>query len=268
MARLRPGEAASHFIHRQNSFDWNAGIHRVDDPVMESGVLLLAGQNKNNLRTEALRLAHFSPRSNAISLRLIAGRNAAGGVRLHRNNGNGLGAQFRPELLLDGGKIRVQIEVEPANRTRRGELHDFRLYEEKTNIIWATGTHFNGQFSAPQTQKARSEERAFENNAGDHLISHTLSRAVPSAQRGLTSVFGMGTGGTLAVWSPANLVGAWRAVFPAARSVARASSPGHKIRHSGATIERNRLAFLQGLLNVSCAASCAELILWSSRTGD
>ena len=42
-------------------------------------------------------------------------------------------------------------------------------------------------------------------NAGDHLISHTLTRAVPSAQRGLTSVFGMGTGVTLAVWSPANL---------------------------------------------------------------
>ena len=42
-------------------------------------------------------------------------------------------------------------------------------------------------------------------NAGDHLISHTLARAVPSAQRVLTSVFGMGTGGTLAVWSPANL---------------------------------------------------------------
>ena len=30
--------------------------------------------------------------------------------------------------------------------------------------------------------------------AGDHLISHTVTRAVPSAQRGLTSVFGMGTG--------------------------------------------------------------------------
>ncbi len=42
-------------------------------------------------------------------------------------------------------------------------------------------------------------------NAGDHLRSHTLTRAVPSAQRGLTSVFGMGTGVTLAVYSPANL---------------------------------------------------------------
>jgi hypothetical protein len=31
--------------------------------------------------------------------------------------------------------------------------------------------------------------------AGNDLLSHTLSRAVPSALRGLTSVFGMGTGG-------------------------------------------------------------------------
>src|SRR5712691_9940111 len=38
--------------------------------------------------------------------------------------------------------------------------------------------------------------------AGDDLLSHTLSRAVQSALRGLTSVFGMGTGGTPAVRSP------------------------------------------------------------------
>src|ERR1700685_4454773 len=38
-------------------------------------------------------------------------------------------------------------------------------------------------------------------NAGNDLRSHTLSRAVPSALRGLTSVFGMGTGGTPAVRS-------------------------------------------------------------------
>src|ERR671924_343224 len=40
--------------------------------------------------------------------------------------------------------------------------------------------------------------------AGNDLLSHTLSRAVQSAQRGLTSVFGMGTGGTPAVRSPTN----------------------------------------------------------------
>ena len=40
--------------------------------------------------------------------------------------------------------------------------------------------------------------------AGNYLLSHTLSRAVTSAQRGLTSVFGMGTGGSPAVRSPTN----------------------------------------------------------------
>ncbi len=49
--------------------------------------------------------------------------------------------------------------------------------------------------------------------AGDHLISHTLTRAVPSAQRGLTSVFGMGTGVTLAVNSPANFRNIALAIF-------------------------------------------------------
>src|SRR4051812_32503050 len=38
--------------------------------------------------------------------------------------------------------------------------------------------------------------------AGNYLLSHTVPRAVQSAQRGLTSVFGMGTGGTPAVRSP------------------------------------------------------------------
>ena len=40
---------------------------------------------------------------------------------------------------------------------------------------------------------------------GDDLLSHTLSRAVQSALRGLTSVFGMGTGISHAVKSPASL---------------------------------------------------------------
>src|SRR5690349_22448962 len=38
--------------------------------------------------------------------------------------------------------------------------------------------------------------------AGNDLLSHTLSRAVQSALRGLTSVFGMGTGVSPAVRSP------------------------------------------------------------------
>src|SRR2546423_14149353 len=39
-------------------------------------------------------------------------------------------------------------------------------------------------------------------NPGNYLISHKVALAVPSALRGLTSVFGMGTGVTLSVRSP------------------------------------------------------------------
>src|SRR5712692_3797740 len=46
-------------------------------------------------------------------------------------------------------------------------------------------------------------------NPGGDLRSHTVTRAVSSALRGLTSVFGMGTGVTPAVWPPGNSRG-WR----------------------------------------------------------
>ena len=51
---------------------------------------------------------------------------------------------------------------------------------------------------------ARVNERALLNNPGDFLLSHTVTRAVPSAPAGLTSVFGMGTGVTLPTESPEN----------------------------------------------------------------
>jgi len=41
---------------------------------------------------------------------------------------------------------------------------------------------------------------------GSDLLSHPPARAVPSAVAGLTSVFGMGTGVTLLLWPPGNLV--------------------------------------------------------------
>jgi hypothetical protein len=44
-----------------------------------------------------------------------------------------------------------------------------------------------------------AQDGLFYFNPGDDLRSHTVTRAVSSARRGLTSVFGMGTGVTLAV---------------------------------------------------------------------
>ena len=39
-------------------------------------------------------------------------------------------------------------------------------------------------------------------NLGNVLLSHTVAHAVPSALKGLTSVFGMGTGISPSPWSP------------------------------------------------------------------
>ena len=57
-----------------------------------------------------------------------------------------------------------------------------------------------GRYTAPPTAyrkplTRRSRARGFlVSKAGDGLLSHPLSGAVPSALRGLTAVFGMGTG--------------------------------------------------------------------------
>ena len=45
--------------------------------------------------------------------------------------------------------------------------------------------------------------------SGDDLLSRAVSSQVPSALRGLTSVFGMGTGGSLLPLSPEIFIRLW-----------------------------------------------------------
>ena len=54
----------------------------------------------------------------------------------------------------------------------------------------------SSQLTAPKRQcpAAHEEQPGIEGMAGDGLLSHHLSVAVPSTLRDLTSVFGMGTG--------------------------------------------------------------------------
>ena len=54
----------------------------------------------------------------------------------------------------------------------------------------------------PQNEKPSGKPEGFVFNSGDVLLSHTLARAVPSGLKGLTSVFGMGTGVTPSLQSP------------------------------------------------------------------
>src|SRR5271165_2447059 len=65
------------------------------------------------------------------------------------------------------------------------------------------GTGGKGGEGWGNEQKARSRGPGlFQDNPGNFLLSHTLTRAVPSGLRGLTAVFGMGTGGSLSLRSP------------------------------------------------------------------
>jgi hypothetical protein len=62
----------------------------------------------------------------------------------------------------------------------------------------------------PEQNSTKPAERVFSglagNNPGGFLLSHAVARAVPSAPRGLTSVFGMGTGVTLSTQPPENRI--------------------------------------------------------------
>jgi hypothetical protein len=64
--------------------------------------------------------------------------------------------------------------------------------------------------------------RGFEDISGDDLLSHSLSRAVPSALEALTTVFGTGTGVTPPPLPPektaADIVGPWAAIPPNSNS--------------------------------------------------
>jgi len=53
-------------------------------------------------------------------------------------------------------------------------------------------------------KEARQIRRAPEESPGNVLLSHAVAHAVPSALKGLTTVFGMGTGVAPSLWSPGN----------------------------------------------------------------
>ena len=61
----------------------------------------------------------------------------------------------------------------------------------------------------PEKSGTEGFELQFPLESGDDLLSRAVSSQVPSALRGLTSVFGMGTGGSLLPLSPEILIRLW-----------------------------------------------------------
>ena len=73
---------------------------------------------------------------------------------------------------------------------------DDSVWMESTYLAHTTAVEGSRRGLAPEAKRPsfRMVFFAIEIIAGDYLISHTVARAVPSAQRVLTSVFEMGTG--------------------------------------------------------------------------
>ena len=67
-------------------------------------------------------------------------------------------------------------------------------------------------------------------NPGNDLVSHKVALAVPSAQRGLTSVFGMGTGVTLSIQSPETFYDFGFGIWGTTRFQAGSLNPTSEIR--------------------------------------
>ncbi len=73
-------------------------------------------------------------------------------------------------------------------------------FNGRSNLVANVGSRNVQKRETP----ARSDpDGRFIEQAGGDVLSHAVSHAVPSALRGLTSVFGMGTGVALALWPPA-----------------------------------------------------------------
>jgi hypothetical protein len=98
------------------------------------------------------------------------------------------------------GKRPFQPTVTWRRATVRPRRHLFRSRE-----LIKSRSKGEGICRKAKARSRKTLERAFVlNNPGDFLLSHAVSRAVPSAPAGLTSVFGMGTGVTLPTKSPEN----------------------------------------------------------------
>ena len=87
-----------------------------------------------------------------------------------------------------------------AALTRAGFVAEVALFDElERAALEVCESHVPPALGLGSNEKGPTSlgHRALGITAGSDLLSHTVSRAVPSAVSGLTSVFGMGTGVTL-----------------------------------------------------------------------
>ena len=95
----------------------------LDDLVVELHVHVMPGHDGDEVRAAATSLADVGAGLDAEFFGFVTGGDGAGGVGVHRNDGDGLATESGVELLLHAGKVAIEIEKQPVHaggRSRRG----------------------------------------------------------------------------------------------------------------------------------------------------
>jgi hypothetical protein len=117
-----PGELAIHLVDREHRPHRNDRVDGGDGLVVRLDVELVPRDHELDLGAQTPRLRHLGARLHPVLLGLDARRDAHGGVGEHRHHAQGLAAQPRLRLLLDGGEIGVEVDEEGAKHFRYARL--------------------------------------------------------------------------------------------------------------------------------------------------
>jgi len=120
---LGAGQGTDHFVDGHDGVDRNAGVHRFEDGFVVEGIEIMAGDDEGDSRTNHPRVGDERTGFDAIRLRLIARRQAAGGIDHHGDYPDRFPPQIRPRLLLAGSKIAVKIQKQPADPSVHNGIH-------------------------------------------------------------------------------------------------------------------------------------------------
>jgi hypothetical protein len=111
---LAAHETTGHLVNGEHGGDGETALDRFDDAVVVVDVDLVARLDQDQAGTHPLGFGHDGTGSDAVRLGLITGGDAAGCVGHHGYDSHGLTAQLGAILLLDRGKIGIEIDEEPV----------------------------------------------------------------------------------------------------------------------------------------------------------
>ena len=119
---LAAHQLADHLVDGRRVRDGTAALDRLRDAVRVVGVDAVFAHDEDDLRADALGLAHLRSGLDAERLGLVAGRDAAGGVGLGGDDGERAAAILRVQLLLHRREEAVEVDVEEGEAVGLGSF--------------------------------------------------------------------------------------------------------------------------------------------------